>query len=175
MFWLLFKKNISSLKKFGPTQNRTEIKRSRVSYTNRYTMGPSYFFVSNYYIRSIRSVLAHLPVFRKGFSVRQSGHQHRCLHQTCADHFIFGLSGSSCACWALSDGFPKERRVAESQVRTLRCIQMRHSGERSLHRQRREKKKARQVFARQQRIIFRPLCSDAQRLEAKKISDVFET
>ena len=27
-------------KKFGPTQIRTEIKRSRVSYTNPYTMGP---------------------------------------------------------------------------------------------------------------------------------------
>ena len=27
---------------FGPTQIRTEIKRSRVSYTNPYTMGPSH-------------------------------------------------------------------------------------------------------------------------------------
>ena len=36
-----------SKKNFGPTQNRTEIKRSRVSYTNRYTMGPCYIFLSH--------------------------------------------------------------------------------------------------------------------------------
>ena len=33
---------------FGPTQIRTEIKRSRVSYTNPYTMGPSHFLDFDY-------------------------------------------------------------------------------------------------------------------------------
>ena len=38
---------------FGPTQIRTEIKRSRVSYTNPYTMGPSHIF---------NSILLHLTI-----------------------------------------------------------------------------------------------------------------
>ena len=48
----------------------------------------------------------HLSVFRLGLSARPSGDEHRCLHQTCGDHFIFEPSGSSCAGWAFADRFP---------------------------------------------------------------------
>ena len=81
----LKKKKEKKTKIFGPTQIRTEIKRSRVSYTNPYTMGPSQLSFFSLFLVFLLSFLFFplffFSIFPHCFQTHSSSfstHQHHC-------------------------------------------------------------------------------------------------